>query len=67
MRVKVFYGLPSEVERELNEWIRDAKPTVLFEQAKQEKVVHVVHAHVVGLLDKLCIVVFFEAPEELLG
>ena len=65
MRVKIFYGVPSEVERELNMWIRYAKPTVLFEEAKAEKRIHVVHAHCVGLMDKLCIVVFYEAPEEL--
>ena len=66
MRVKIFYGLPSEVERELNMWIRDARPTVLLEEAKKLKSPHVVHAHCVGLGNKLCIIVFYEAPEELL-
>lgn len=65
MRVKIFSGLPSEVEAELNEWIRDAKPTVLREEARRDKRLHVVHAHCVGLGDKLCIVVFYEASEEL--
>lgn len=64
MRVKVFSGLPKDVEKDLNEWIRDAKPTVLLEEAKRENRLHVVHAHCVGLLDKLCIIVFYEAPEE---
>lgn len=64
MRVKIFSGLPSEVEKELNEWIRDAKPTVLREDAKREGRLLVHHAHCVGLEDKLCVVVFYEAPEE---
>lgn len=64
MRVKVFCDLPDAVEKQVNEWIRDAKPTVLFEEAKRDKRIHVVHAHCVGLVDKLCIIIFYEAPEE---
>lgn len=65
MRVKIFEGLPSEVEKELNMWIRDAKPTVLREEATAEKRLLVHHAHCLGLGDKLCIVIFYEAVEEL--
>lgn len=65
MRVKIFSGSPAEVEKEMNEWIRDAKPTVLFEEAKRDKRIHVVHAHCVGLVHRLCIVVFYELPEEI--
>jgi len=65
LRVKIFSGSPGEVEKELNEWIRDAKPTVLREEAKAEKRLLVVHAHCVGLADRLCVVVFYEAAEEI--
>lgn len=65
LRVKIFEGSPSEVEQKLNQWIKNAKPTVLLEEARAEKRLHVVHAHCVGLLDKLCVLIFYEAPEEL--
>lgn len=64
LRVKVFSGVPAEVERKINEWIKDAKPTVLLEEAKRDKRLHVVHAHCVGLREHLCIVVFYELPKE---
>jgi len=65
LRVKIFYGEPSKVEVELNNWIRDKKPSVVLSEAKRLSVAHVVHAHCVGLGDKLCVVVFYESPYEL--
>ncbi|MCL6579952.1 MAG: hypothetical protein K6T73_11360 [Candidatus Bathyarchaeota archaeon] len=65
MRVKIFYDHPLQVEEKLNQWIHDKKPSVLFAEAKKLKVPHVVHCHCVGLGDKLCVVVFYESPEEL--
>lgn len=62
---KIFSGEPAKVEQELNKWIKDAKPTVLIEESKAEKRIRVLHVHVTGLLDKLCIVIFYVPPEEL--
>jgi hypothetical protein len=62
--VKIFSGVPETVERDVNEWIKNAKPTVLLEEVKKDKRLHVVHAHCVGLREHLCIVIFYETPEE---
>lgn len=72
VKCKVFYDTPRAIERLVNKWIKDAKPSPLRREA-EESGVYLLHTHVLAFPsgsewkdeypDKLCVVFFYEEQE----
>lgn len=65
VKCKIFYDTPKAVERLVNEWIKDAKPSPLRREA-EESGIYLLHTHVLAFPsgrdgeDKLCVAFFYE-------
>lgn len=64
-KCKIFYGEPQAVERMVNKWIKNVKPSPLRMES-EESGIHLLHTHVLAFPsgrekppDKLCIVFFY--------